>query len=111
MIMDMAQKLNQAIRESEEYGEYRKTLAEVKAHPELYHSMNVFRRRNYDLQSWEDGVNRYNELNSLGTEFEHILREPLVNEFLIAEQAFSRAMQQMYEMVAQDLELDYDYIE
>ncbi len=111
MITDMAYQLNQVIRESEEYARYQRSLSALKAHPELYHTMNVFRRRNYDLQSWEDGVNRYNELNSLGLEFENVLKEPLVSDFLVAEQVFSRAMQQMYEIVAQDLELDYDYIE
>lgn len=108
---EAALKLNQVIRDSEEYHHYQQTMKAVKENQELYQAMNAFRRRNYDLQSRDDGVNRYHEIHNLGIEFEHILSDPLVGEFLVAEQILSRKLQQVYEMIADGLELDYDYME
>ncbi|MBR1866704.1 MAG: YlbF family regulator [Lachnospiraceae bacterium] len=108
---EAALELNQIIRGSEEYHRYQQAVKAVKEETELYQAMNTFRRRNYELQSRDDGVNRYHEIHNLSVEFEHILSNPLVNEFLVAEQILSRKLQQIYEVIADGLELDYDYME
>ena len=108
---DHARRLNQAIKESEEYRHYQDALRAVKNNPELYEAMNTFRRRNYELQSYDDGINRYQEIHNLGLEFEGVLRQPVVNGFLIAEQMLSRKMAEMYETIADGLEMDYSYME
>ncbi len=110
-MIDHAKALNEAIKNSEEYKDYQNALAEVTGNNELYSAMNSFRRRNYDLQSYDDGINRYQEINSLGLEYEQVLRHPVVNRFLVAEQILSRKMTQMYEEIADGLELDYSYME
>lgn len=111
MITTAAVRLNQIIKESEEYNQYQKTMQRVQENQELYQAMNSFRRRNYELQSYEDGINRYQEIHNLGLEYEKVLRNPLVNEFLIAEQILSRKMTEVYETIADGLELDYSYME
>lgn len=110
-MLELATRLNSAIKESEEYRRYCETLEAVKRNPEQYQAMNAFRRRNYELQSYDDGVNRFHEINNLGFEFEKVVRDPAIYDFLIAEQMLSRKMTQMYEMIADGLELDYDYME
>lgn len=111
MITKEAYQLNQMIKDSEEYRQYLQAKAKVKENVELYQAMNAFRRRNFELQSYDDGINRYEEIHKLSLEYEKVLREPLVNDFLIAEQIFSRKLAQVYEMIAEGLELDYDYME
>lgn len=111
MITKEAYKLNQVIKESEEYNHYKKTMENVMKNQELYEAMNSFRRRNYELQSYEDGVNWCQEIHNLGLEYEKVLRTPVVNEFLVAEQIFSRKMAEVYEVIADGLELDYNYME
>lgn len=110
MTIKDAEALNRSIKESEEYRNYCETLEKVKANRELYDAMNSFRRRNYELQSYEDGINRYHEIHNLALEYEKILRHPDVNAFLVAEQIFSRKMQEIYEMITEGIELDYDYM-
>lgn len=110
-MLEYAKELNRVIKESEEYRRYVETLMAIRANSELYQQMNVFRRRNYELQSYDDGINRYQEIHNLGLEYESILRHPLVNNFLVAEQLLSRTMAEMYELIAADLELDYSYME
>lgn len=50
MITAEAAKLNQAIKNSEEYNRYQETMKRVQENQELYQAMNSFRRRNYELQ-------------------------------------------------------------
>lgn len=111
MITQEAKKLNQIIKESEEYNNYNRTMKRVQENQELYQAMNSFRRRNYELQSYEDGINRYQEIYNLALEYEKVLRNPVVNEFLVAEQILSRKMTEVYEVIADGLELDYTYME
>lgn len=110
-MLEEAYKLNQVIKESEEYIRYHQAMKKVMEQPELYQAMNTFRRRNYELQSYDDGINRYQEIHNLGLEYEKVLRNPVVNEFLVAEQIFSRKMTEVYEIIAKELELDYSYME
>lgn len=111
MSTEKAIELNETIRRSEEYKTYCDTLQKVRENPELYDAMNVFRRRNYELQSYDDGINRYQEIHGLALEFEGVLRHPDVNAFLIAEQIFSRKMQEMFDKLTEGIELDYGYMQ
>ena len=111
MITKEAYQLNQVIKNSEEYQKYLQAKDKVKKNIELYHAMNSFRRRNFELQSYDDGINRYEEIHNLSLEYEKVLRDPSVNEFLVAEQILSRKLVEVYEMIAEGLELDYDYME
>ncbi len=111
LITNEAKVLNQTIKDSEEYKQYLLAMNNVKANTDLYQAMNSFRRRNYELQSYDDGVNRYQEIHNLALEYEKVLRHPLVNEFLVAEQVISRKLEQVYETIVTDLEFDYSYME
>ena len=111
MITKEAYKLNQMIKDSDEYNRYLTAKKNVMENQELYQAMNTFRKRNYELQSYNDGVNRYQEIHNLSIEYEKVLKNPLVNEFLITEQILSRKMAEVYETLADGLELDYSYME
>lgn len=110
MITKEAYQLNQVIKDSEEYQAYIKAKKRVKENQELYQAMNDFRRKNFELQGFDDGINRYEEIHKISLQYEQVLRNPLVNEFLVAEQVFSRKLTEVYEVIAEGLELDYDYM-
>ena len=111
MIANEAKVLNQTIKESVEYQQYLSAMEQVKQNQELYQAMNSFRRRNFELQSYDDGVNRYQEIHNLALEYEKVLRHPVVNEFLVAEQVISRKLEDVYESIVEGLEFDYSYME
>ncbi len=111
LIIKSAQSLNKAIKDSEEYERYLYSLNKVKENQELYQAMNTFRKRNFELQSYRDGVNRYQEIHDLAVEYEKILRNPLVNDFLVAEQVISRKLEEVYELIVEGLVFDYSYME
>ncbi|MDO5156083.1 MAG: YlbF family regulator [Eubacteriales bacterium] len=111
MIIDVARQLNQAILESEEYRCYQDARRKVLQNVELYQAMNAFRRKNYELQNVEDGLNHYEDIRNLTKEYEQILKHPLVNDFLRAEQIISRKMNKVYEVIVEGVDMDYDYME
>lgn len=111
MIAKNARALNQTIRDSEEYEHYLLAMKRVQENQELYQAMNAFRKRNFELQSYDDGVNRYQEIHALSMEYEKVLRNPLVNDFLMAEQVISRKLEQVYELIVDELVFDYSYME
>lgn len=110
-MLNKARELNEVIKQSEEYSKYQEALTAVRNNQELYQAMNAFRRRNYELQSYDDGINRYQEIHNLGLEYEQVLRHPVVNTFLVAEQILSRRMAEMYELITDGLDMDYQYME
>ena len=70
----------QAIRNTDAYLEYQKQLARVKEQSELKRQIDEFRTRNFELQTRENEAFREN---------------PLVSDFLAAELAFCRMMQEI----------------
>ena len=103
--------LNERIKESEEYKTYTETIRRLRQESELYARFNEFRRRNCELQFSEGDSNLYDEVFNLTKEYDTILQNSLVSDFMLAEQRLSVRMQEMYEVLTQGLELDYEYLE
>lgn len=109
--IELAGRLNERIKNSEEYQRYVKTDRQLKAEPELYERYNEFRRRNYDLQFSEGDSNLYDEVFNLVKEYDTILQDSVVNDFILAEQRLCAMMQEVYAVLSEGLELDYEYLE
>lgn len=106
-----AAELNRQIRSSEEYRRYVEADRLLKENPEIYGRFNEFRRRNYELQFSEGDSNLYDEVFGLVKEYETILQDSLVNDFILAEQRFCSMMQDLYAALSEGLEMDYEYLE
>ena len=82
----------QAIRNTDAYLEYQKQLARVKEQPELKRQIDEFRTRNFELQTSKD--TNFDKLDQFTRENEAFRENPLVSDFLAAELAFCRMMQE-----------------
>ena len=93
-----------AVLHSEVYLEYRKQLARVKAVPGLKPQIDEFRRRNFELQQQPDYA--FDKLEQFEREYGSFREDPLVSDFLAAELAFCRMMQDLGErlLTAADFE-------
>ncbi|MBQ7777031.1 MAG: YlbF family regulator [Lachnospiraceae bacterium] len=80
------------ILESEEYREYAKQRDKVKQYPELKAQIDEFRTRNYEMQTGRDMV--FEKIEAFEREYEDFREQPLVDDFLRAELAFCRMMQE-----------------
>ncbi|MBQ2803771.1 MAG: YlbF family regulator [Lachnospiraceae bacterium] len=92
-VQKAANQMIDAIKASDIYQEYEKQLAVVKAQPELKHQIDEFRRRNYELQNSADCA--FDKLEQFEQEYEEFRENPLVSDFLAAELAFCRMMQEV----------------
>ena len=106
-----SRQLNKKIQASPEYNRYLVTKEKLMADGELYRKMNEFRKRNFELQNKGDGVNRYDEIRNLASEYNLLLHNALVNDFLMAEQRICRLMQDIYKELARDIEFDFEYMD
>lgn len=109
--IELAGRLNERIKNSEEYQRYVRTDRQLKAEPELYKRYNEFRRRNYDLQFSEGDSNLYDEVFNLVKEYDTILQDSRVNDFILAEQRLCAMMREVYAVLSEGLEFDYEYLE
>lgn len=83
----------QAIRNTDAYLEYQKQLARVKEQSELKRQIDEFRTRNFELQTSKD--TNFDKLDQFIRENEAFRENPLVSDFLAAELAFCRMMQEI----------------
>ncbi|MBO4291664.1 MAG: YlbF family regulator [Lachnospiraceae bacterium] len=86
--------LSKAILESPVYLEYREQLEKVKQFPELKKKIDEYRKKNFELQQRPDYA--FDKMEQFEKEYRGFRENPLVSDFLAAELAFCRMMQQIY---------------
>lgn len=84
-------RLAAAILDSTEYKEYDTQRKRVNEHPELKAQIDEFRRRNFELQTSAD--NAFEKLEEFEKGYSDFRENPMVSDFLAAELAFCRMMQ------------------
>ncbi len=90
--MDSAiEQLIKAVRDSEVYCEYDRQRNRVKEHPDLKVKIDEFRSRNYQLQNESDYS--FAKIDEFEQEYADFRENPMVSDFLAAELAFCRMMQ------------------
>lgn len=90
--------------ESTEYREYVKQKERVLQVPGLKAQIDEFRTRNYQMQTSTDMV--FEKIDAFEREFADFRENPLVNDFLAAELAFCRMMQEHYSKVLDAVDFD-----
>lgn len=84
-------RLASAILDSQEYREYDLQLKRVTEHPELKAQIDEFRKRNYELQTSADTA--FEKIEEFEEKYSDFRQNPMVSDFLAAELAFCRMMQ------------------
>jgi len=101
--------LIKAIRTSNEYNHYHRLLDKIKQNDELYTNMNEYRKRSFMLQM-ADGDTYLDDIARLRDEFEVVVNNSLVSEFLIAEQRLNKMTRQINSSVIDCINLDVDFL-
>ena len=89
---------------SEEYLKYAEQKERVKQFPDLKKQIDEFRRRNFEMQNSDDMV--FEKIESFEREFSDFRDNPLVADFLEAELAFCRMMQNHYAKVLEAIDFE-----
>ncbi len=102
----LSRELNMHIRESEVYKNYLRSKAALLERPDLSKSLQEFKCKNVELQNNEGLDNPYDEVNNLFMEYDVLLHDTTVNDFIRAEQKLCRMMRLIYEGIADELDID-----
>ena len=103
-VMYQTRRLNQEIKNSNEYNHYVRILNKLKEDDELYSRLVEFERKNIKLQGMA-GFNAFDDITRLRAEYADILNIATVNEFLGAEQRLIRMLNKVEEGILSDLQL------
>ena len=108
-VINSSKQLNTLIRESEEYQKYCLYKKELSQMPELYESVQEFRKRNFVLQIEADTYDR-EAASKLSDEFRTILENPLAASYLNAELAFCKMLQRVFGAACDGIEMELDFL-
>ena len=101
-------KLTNMICHTEDYKCYQKDL---KAQEELYHKFKEFRGKSLYLQLEKGQEQYFEKIESLHSEYKDVLTEPVVVDFLSAEQRMCKLMRLVYDGIAENIKLDLSYMD
>lgn len=105
-IMKVSEELNKMILESDVYTMYIKAKEKLMERPELLDSVRRFRQRSYDIQENSNIDNPFDEINNLSREYDEVVHDTIVSEYIRAEQRFFKMMNRMYEIIAADIDVE-----
>lgn len=91
-----------AIKSSEEYLAYRAGLEKILGQPGLKERIDEFRERNFRMQAEQDID--FERLDRFEKEYENFRQEPLVADFLAAELAFCKMMQEATDEIIREID-------
>lgn len=95
-----------AVKNTAVYKNYRIQLERIKKEPELYEQVNEFRRRNYEIQNTSGVDDLFDKIDAFEREYEKFRENPIVDDFLRAELALCRMMQEIDIMLTEELDFD-----
>ncbi len=102
--------LMSAIQETETYERYQLAMHKLQSNWELYSRFNEFRKKNMELEI-ERGDQYYNNAASLYNEYNELLMDRCVSEFLTAEQSMCIMVKKIYDRLSETVQMDISYLE
>lgn len=105
-VINESKLINEHIKNTEEYRKYIDAKRILHSHSDLCNQLKEFRNKNYELQN-RVGVNSYDEISALVRDYDELLHNSIVSDFLRAEQKICKMMQKVYNSIAEGLEFDY----
>ena len=105
-VQEALEQLAQAVKESEVYREYRRQSERVDNAGDMREKIDEYRVRNFELQNSVQTEDLLDKLDDFEREYEKFREDPLVEEFLYAELAFCRMMQEIDVKLAEAMDFE-----
>lgn len=105
-IMEAAKKFAAMIQESDTYKEYLYQREKIKRQPELYDKVNEYRQKNFELQNESDSEELFDRMEAFEREYMKLRENPMVEDFLRAELAFCRMMQDVNVLLTAEIDFE-----
>ena len=94
------------LRDTPEYKNYVRQKEKVKAHPELKAQIDEYRKMIFEVQNLTNENEIYDKMEQFENEYADFGEEPLVNDFLEAELALCRLVQEIEEVITDALDFE-----
>lgn len=108
-IMVALELLMETVKSSPEYIRYQSIKDKVHKLPELEQQINGFRHKNYLLQNSHGSLDLYEETDRLEQEYREFRKNPIVEEYLSAENALCRVVQQINWTLIEELDFEVGF--
>lgn len=108
-VQAVTRELISAVRQSDEYVRYQKAKQEIFRYPLLKARADEFRKRNYEMQNTRGDIDIFEEADKLQEEYAEVTENPVVREYLTAENAFCRVIQQINWQLIESLDFEADF--
>lgn len=105
-VQQAVEDLLSVIKQTEEYTEYRCQLEKLKLQPELHRQVDAFRSENFELQSLTPEDQLLQKTEQFEEKYRVLRENPLVMDFLEAELAFCRMMQETHLKITEGLQFE-----
>ena len=92
------------LRQTEEYRTYEERRDRVREYPGLMDEINEFRKRNYLMQKSEGEL--FDKIDAFAREYEEFRSNPVVDQYLRAELAVCRMVQNIYTEIAEAIDVE-----
>lgn len=94
------------IRDTDKYRRYQMEKEKVNRFPELKEQIDVFRKRNFELQNMPSNEDLFYKMEAFDREYEQFLENPIVADFLAAELDLCRMMQDVTGRLTESLDFE-----
>lgn len=94
------------IKQTKEYEEFRYQLDKINLQPELHRQIDEFRKENFELQNNTPEDQMLQKSEEFEERYQTFRENPLVNDFLTAETAFCRRMQEINLKITEGLQFE-----
>lgn len=94
------------IRQTDIYREYDLQRAKLKKQPVLFEKIKEYRRKSFELQNSVQGDELFDRMIEFEKEYEKFRENPLVDDYLQAELAFCRMIQNVNMQITAELDFE-----
>ena len=105
-VMEAARRLAGIIRETDIYKEYLQCREIMRKQPELYAQVNEYRLKNFDIQNESEGSELFDRMEAFEREYREFRENPMVDDFLRAELALCRMVQEMNVLLTAEIDFE-----
>ena len=102
--------LAEAVKNSEEYANYRKCKYLLAQNPDLECNVDKMRQQNFEFQNSEDFDNPFDTINDINRRFECVSTQDVANDFLKAELCLCRMVQDICKTIIEDIDFNLDFL-
>lgn len=106
IVLEATGRFVEELRKSNTYMEYNLQKEKLKRLPDLFEKVREYRHKNFMLQSGTQGDELFDKVDDFEREYEKFRENPLVDDFLSAELAFCRMIQEVNGQIIAELDFE-----